>query len=70
MVKIIKNPVTKKVKLFKCPCGCKFTAETGDYKFCLSLNKELSYYTIACPFCDITYMYPYEKVSEIEIKVE
>ena len=69
MVTIIEKPKTKKVKLFKCPCGCKFTAEIRDYTFCPSINYQFSYYTITCPFCNIDHIYPYQEVEEIEVDV-
>lgn len=69
MVTIINKPKTKKVKLFKCPCGCEFTAEIGDYTLCLSVDEQFSYYTIACPFCNYTHIYPYEEVKDIMVNV-
>ena len=70
MVTIIKEPKTKIVKLFKCICGCEFTAEPGDYTLCLSQNKSSTYYTIDCPFCHYTRIFPYNTIKEIEVDVE
>lgn len=69
MVTILKQPRAKKVKLFKCPCGCEFTAEPGDYALCLSQNKSFAYYTIDCSFCHYTRIFPYNTVKEIEVSV-
>ena len=70
MVNILKKPKTKRVKLFKCPCGCHFTAEIGDFTFCVSTDYLSSYYTIACPFCDVTYIYPNKEVEDITIPIQ
>lgn len=71
MITILKKPKTKKVKLFKCPCGCEFTAEDGDYIFvnCHSIPK-LSSYRIECPICHITHVYLAAQISEIEVNIE
>ena len=69
MITVLKQPRAKKVKLFKCPCGCEFTAETGDYTLCYSLNKAFTHYTIECPFCHITRIYLESDVEEIEVNV-
>lgn len=69
MITVLKKPKTKKVKLFKCPCGCEFTAEPGDYyTFCYSTTN--TYYTIECPICHITRIYRYFEVNDIEIDVK
>ena len=70
MITIVKKPEKIKVKYFRCPCGCEFTAELGDYDFCYALNEEYSYYTIECPFCHITRCYPYLEVDDVEVNVE
>ena len=71
MITILKKPKTKKVKLFKCPCGCEFTAEFKDYLFCEDYsNPRLSSYRIECPICHITRVYLAAQVGEIEVDVE
>lgn len=70
MITILKEPKKKKVKLFKCPCGCEFTAEADDYTFCYSITNTFSYYTIECPFCHITRIYPYFDVEDIEVDIK
>ena len=70
MVTIIKRPPIKKVKYFKCICGCEFTAESEDYALCLSTNKDFGYYTIDCPYCHCTRIFPYNTVKEIEVDIE
>lgn len=69
MITIIKTPKTKIVKLFKCPCGCEFTAEPGDYALCLSEKRNFAYYTIDCPFCHITRIFPYSVIKDIEVDI-
>ena len=70
MIKILKKPEKKTVQLFECPCGCEFTAERGDYTFCYSIDEYFSYYTIECPVCHITRIYPSCQVDDIEVDVE
>lgn len=70
MVTILKKPTKKQVQLFKCLCGCEFTAEREDYTYCLSVNKEFSYYVMECPHCKVTHIYPYDLVETIEVDVE
>ena len=65
MITILKIPKTKKVKLFKCSCGCEFTAEPDDYSYC-----ESGYYLIKCPFCHNMHMHRNSKVKEIEIEIK
>ena len=71
MITILKKPKKKKVKLFKCPCGCEFTAEYNDYISvdCHS-NPKLSSYRIECPICHITRVYLAAQIDEIEVDVE
>lgn len=70
MITILKKPTKKQVQLFKCLCGCEFTAEQEDYTYCYSLNKDFSYYVMECPCCRVTHIYPYDEVKTIEVDVE
>jgi hypothetical protein len=70
MITILEKPKKKCVKLFRCMCGCTFTAEPSDYTLCPSMNKEFDYYTIECPYCHITRIYPYAEVDTIQVDVE
>ena len=77
MITIVKKPKTKKVKLFKCDCGCEFTAEWGDYIFYTSATNNFSYhtnsfsyYTIRCPFCNTIGIYSTDDVNTIEVEVD
>ena len=70
MITIVKKPKTKKVKLFKCDCGCEFTAEWGDYTFYSSTANNFSYYTIKCPFCNTIGIYSTDDVNTIEVEVD
>ena len=70
MITILKKPKTKTVKLFKCPCGCEFTAEHNDYLSCDNTNPRLSSYRIECPICHIIRIYLAAQVDDIEVDVE
>ena len=36
----------------------------------LSTNKDFGYYTIDCPYCHCTRIFPYNTVKEIEVDIE
>lgn len=69
MITILKKPEKKKVKLFKCQCGCEFTAEVEDYKIWYSATEDHEYYDIKCPFCKENKLFDIDFVEEIEVNV-
>ena len=77
MIKVLKYPKTKLVRIFNCKCGCQFQADLKDFEISnffigndpgLTIYKKLTY-KAKCPFCQTYSQYndTNSEYKEIEI---